>query len=85
MSFSPAAMIARQSASNRRTSSTTLSSTMNSERAPRPRASRMSAITRSIGYAKKFRPRISMIEQKLQSNVHPRDVSITSATRPSTV
>jgi hypothetical protein len=29
-----------------------------------------------------LRPRISMIEQKLQSNVQPRDVSTTSMGRP---
>jgi hypothetical protein len=40
-------MIARQSASNRRTLSVMLSSTMKSDRAPRSRASRMSAKTRS--------------------------------------
>ena len=30
----------------------------------------------------KLRPRISMIEQKLQSKVQPRDVSTTSTGRP---
>src|SRR2546430_10196114 len=40
-------MIAWQSASNRRTLSVMLSSTMKSDRAPRSRASRMSAKTRS--------------------------------------
>jgi hypothetical protein len=29
-----------------------------------------------------LRPRISMIEQKLQSKVHPREVSTTSIGRP---
>ena len=38
----------------------------------------MSAITRSTGQVWKFRPRISMIEQKLQSYVQPREVSTTS-------
>ena len=33
----------------------------------------------------KFRPRISMIEQKLQSNVQPREVSTTSTGRPMNV
>ena len=60
-------MIARHSASNRFTSSVMLSSTMKMARAPRSRASRMSSITRSIERLKKLRPRISMIEQKLQS------------------
>ena len=44
-----------------------LSSTMKIARAPRARASAMSAMTRSIDQVWKFRPRISMIEQKLQS------------------
>ena len=42
----------------------------------------MSASTRSIDQVWKFRPRISMIEQKLQSNVQPREVSTTSMGRP---
>jgi hypothetical protein len=45
----------------------------------------MSASTRSIGYVWKLRPRISMIEQKLQSNVQPLEVSTTSTERPSSV
>ena len=45
----------------------------------------MSAITRWIGKRWKLRPRISMIEQKLQSNVQPREVSTTSTCRPSIV
>ena len=52
-------------------------------RAPRRRA--MSASTRGIGKRWKLRPRISMIEQKLQSNVQPREVSTTSTWRPSIV
>ena len=60
-------MIARQSASNRATFSVMLSSTMKMARAPRARASAMSASTRSKPKVWKLRPRISMIEQKLQS------------------
>ncbi len=75
-------MIAVQSSSKRGTSSVMLSSTMKRQRAPRADASRMSSMTRSIGNRWKFRPRISMIEQKLQSNVQPRDVSMTSIGRP---
>ena len=45
----------------------------------------MSASTRSIGYGWKLRPRISMIEQKLQSKVQPLEVSTTSTWRPSSV
>ena len=57
------------------------------DRARAARAARraMSAITRAIGKRWKLRPRISMIEQKLQSNVQPRDVSTTSTWRPSIV
>src|SRR6267142_929175 len=61
------------------------SSTMKMARAPRRRASAMSSMTRGIGKRWKFRPRISMIEQKLQSNVQPREVSTTSIWRPSIV
>ena len=60
-----------------------LSSTRKIDRAPRARASAMSARTRSKSKVWKLRPRISMIEQKLQSNVQPRDVSMTSTCRPS--
>jgi hypothetical protein len=42
-------MMARQSASNRSTSSVMLSSTKKIVRAPRARASAMSSITRGIG------------------------------------
>jgi hypothetical protein len=42
----------------------------------------MSAMVRSIDHAWKFRPRISTIEQKLQSKVQPREVSTTSIGRP---
>ena len=62
-----------------------LSSTMKIARAPRARASAMSASTRSIDQVWKFRPRISMIEQKLQSKVQPREVSTTSIGRPMNV
>jgi hypothetical protein len=62
-----------------------LSSTRNSVRAPCAFASLMSASTRSKSNVWKLRPRISMIEQKLQSNVQPRDVSMTSTGRPSSV
>ena len=78
-------MIAWQSASKRLTSSVMLSSTRNSVRAPCALASLMSASTRSKSNVWKLRPRISMIEQKLQSNVQPRDVSMTSTGRPSSV
>ena len=78
----PASTIARQSASKRCTSSVMLSSTMKMARAPWARASRMSSSTRAKAKAWKFRPRISMIEQKLQSKVQPREVSITSTGRP---
>ncbi len=54
-------------------------------RAPCSRASRMSASTRSNPRRWKLRPRIAMIEQKLQSNVHPRDVSTTSIGLPRSV
>ena len=82
MALSPAPMMARHSSSNRGTSSVMLSSTKKMARAPRARASAMSSMTRAIGKRWKFRPRISMIEQKLQSNVQPRDVSTTSMGRP---
>ena len=59
-----------------------LSSTMKMARAPRAAHRAMSAITRAIGKRWKLRPRISMIEQKLQSNVQPREVSTTSTARP---
>ena len=62
-----------------------LSSTMKMARAPCSRASRMSAITRSKPRRWKLRPRIAMIEQKLQSNVQPREVSTTSIGLPSSV
>src|SRR5687767_15570263 len=70
---------------NRTISSVMLSSTKKIARAPRARASPMSAMTWASGNRWKLRPRISMIEQKLQSNVHPRDVSTTSTSRPSIV
>ena len=85
MSFSPAAMIALHNASNRFTLRVMLSSTMKIARAPRARASAMSASTRSCPNVWKLRPRISMIEQKLQSHVHPRDVSTRSICRPRNV
>ena len=80
-----AATIARQSSANRLTFSVMLSSTRKIARAPWSRASRMSARTRSKAYVWKLRPRISMMEQKLQSNVQPRDVSTTSICRPISV
>ena len=67
MSLKPASTIARQSASKRATFSVMLSSTMKIARAPRARASAMSASTRVKSKVWKLRPRISMIEQKLQS------------------
>ena len=67
MSLKPASTMARQSASNRATLSVMLSSTMKIARAPRARASAMSASTRVKSNVWKLRPRISMIEQKLQS------------------
>ena len=78
-------MIARHSAMKRPTSSVMLSSTRKIVRVPRALASPMSASTRSRSKGWKFLPRISMIEQKLQSNVHPREVSTTSTWRPSIV
>ena len=74
----PASMMAWQSASNRATSSVMLSSTRKIARAPCAFASAMSARTRAKSKVWKLRPRISMIEQKLQSNVQPREVSTTS-------
>ena len=74
--------MARHSASRRGTSIVMLSSTRKMDRAPRSRASVMSAMTRSMVKRWKLRPRISMIEQKLQSKVHPREVSTTSMGRP---
>ncbi len=85
MSFSPASTMAWQSASKRLTFSVMLSSTRKIARAPRDRASEMSARTREKSNVWKFRPRISMIEQKLQSYVQPRDVSTMSTWRPSSV
>ena len=79
-------MIARHSASNRATLSVMLSSTRKIARAPRARASRdvgEHALDRPNVW--KLRPRISMIEQKLQSYVQPREVSTTSIGRPSIV
>ena len=78
-------MIAWQSALKRATFSVMLSSTRKIARAPRCCASRMSATTRSIDQVWKLRPRISMIEQKLQSYVQPREVSTMSIWRPSIV
>jgi len=78
-------MMASHRTLKRSTSSVMLSSTMKMARAPRRRASAMSSMTRGIGKRWKFRPRISMIEQKLQSNVQPREVSTTSIWRPSIV
>jgi hypothetical protein len=45
----------------------------------------MSAITLLEREPMEVPPRISMIEQKLQSNVHPREFSTTSTCRPSIV
>src|SRR5262245_59366794 len=67
-------MMASHSALNRAMFRVMLSSTRKIARAPRLRASRISAMTRSIGQVWKLRPRISMIEQKLQSSGRLDDV-----------
>ena len=75
-------MIASHNALNRWMLSVMLSSTRKIARAPRACASECRQSTRRIDHMWKLRPRISMIEQKLQSYVQPRDVSTMSIGRP---